>query len=106
LTAQGEATEAAAVRDYLALVESVDADRPLGRVKPSALLRKAACDGKYRHLLYVLYMPSDRSFYSHYLDFGYWNGGLYAGRSDLQPGHWVYIHPRWYVWKDGPPRSP
>jgi hypothetical protein len=98
----GRGAEADLVRDLLVLVESVDIGRPLGEARPTDLARQAAVAGKYRHLLHVLYVPSDRSLFANYQDFGYWNGTAYGGRADLRPGYWVYVYPRWFVWRDGP----
>jgi hypothetical protein len=105
LVKRGRLDEAEGVRERLVLLESIDANKPLGDgASPRDLLRRASRDGKYRHLLHVLYVPADRVSYSEYNDFGHWPGTSYLGYSDLKHGHWVYAHPRWYIWRDGPPR--
>ncbi|MFO0930763.1 MAG: hypothetical protein U0736_27655 [Gemmataceae bacterium] len=106
LAARGETDEAAAVRDRLTLLDSLDSRQPLGKVKPSELIHMASLGGKYRTLLHVLYVPGDQNTYASYQDFGFWNGTTYGGRDNLQAGHWVYISPRWFIWKDGPPAQP
>jgi hypothetical protein len=105
LAQRGRDDEAEGVRERAVLLESVGANRPLGDgVSPTALLRRTSGDGKYRHLLHVLYVPADRVSYGEYADFGHWPGTNYLNYSDLKHGHWVYAHPRWYIWRDGPPR--
>lgn len=107
LLARGKNREAEAVRERLLLVESMDAERPLGSTdKPVVLLEKAGVRGKYRHLLHVVYAPADRGIYSGFNDFGFWNGTSYLTQGDLKSGYWVYVHPRWFVWRDGPPPLP
>jgi hypothetical protein len=102
LLARGASDDADTVGNFVVLLESIDATRPLGTKKPANLLRKASLEGKYSRLQHAIYAPNDGTIYQPYQDFGYWNGGFYAGVSNLQPGYWVYVHPRWYVWKDGP----
>ena len=99
---RGRIDDADLVRDSIILVDSIDGMRPLGAPKALPLLRKASMNGKYGHLLRTVYVPGDRLNYDAFMDFGYWNGGYYAGETSLQAGHWVYVHPRWFVWRDGP----
>lgn len=100
----GKPTEAEHVRERLLLAQSIDVDKPLGDLAPTELLKRASLEGKYRHLQHVLYVPNDRTPYSYFNDFGQWPGTSYLGNTDLKPGHWVYFHPRWYIWRDGPPK--
>lgn len=105
LEKRGRAEEAEAVRERLVLLESIDAHKPLGdSMLPGELLRRASVGGKYRHLLHVLYVPTDRGSYSEFNDFGLWPGTSYLSYNDLKHGHWVYTYPRWYIWRDGLPR--
>lgn len=106
LTLSGRLPEADSVRDRIVLFESIDGQRPLGKVPASDLLTKASADGKYRTLMHVVYIENDLTTYAPFVDFGFWNGSYYAGQSKLQPGHWVYVKPRWFVWKEGPPPPP
>lgn len=106
LTSRGQAGEAAAVRDRLTLLHSLDSNQPLGKFKPGELIHMASLGGKYRTLLHVLYVPGDQTTYASFQDFGFWNGTTYGGRDNLQAGHWVYLYPRWFIWKEGPPAQP
>ncbi len=63
-------------------------------------LRRASVGGKYRDLLRKVEVPDDWVGYGGFCDWGFWSGTSYAGVDDLPPGHWVYVHPHWYVWGD------
>jgi hypothetical protein len=105
LAKRGKAADAERVRERLVLLESIDGDRPLGEgATPTEVLKKASVEGKYRHLLHVLHVPNDRGAYREFNDFGYWPGTSYLQHGTLKQGHWVYAHPRWFIWRDGPPR--
>jgi hypothetical protein len=105
LVKRRKAADAERVRERLLLLESMDGDRPLGEgAAPAEVLKKASVDGKYGHLLHVLYVPADRASYREYNDFGYWPGTSYLQHGTLKQGHWVYAHPRWFIWRDGPTR--
>lgn len=62
-------------------------------------LKKASVGGKYRELLHVVRSEKDFDGYGAFKDSGYWGGTSYAGYQNLNPGHWVYVFPNWYVWK-------
>src|SRR5262245_26406072 len=64
LVKTGKLAEAELVRERLVLVKSIDGDKPWGSVPPAEMLKRAALDGKYRHLLHVVYAPGDRSPYT------------------------------------------
>ena len=85
------------------LAGSLSASSRLGDTRPLALIRGASVQGKYRHLLHVLHAPDDQPVYDAFKDFGFWNGTSYGAEGKLEPGHWVYLYPRWFVWRDGPP---
>lgn len=106
LILRGLRDEADAVRDRVTLLTSLDSQQPLGKFKPGELIQAATLGGKYRHLLHVLYVPGDQASYAGFQDFGFWNGTTYGGQDNLQAGHWVYIYPRWFIWKEGPARQP
>lgn len=59
----------------------------------------ASMDGKYQKLLRVMTVPEDRAQYGEHYDWGWWPHTEYKGHSGLTPGFWVYVFPRWYVWK-------
>ena len=100
----GKLTDAEVVRERLVVARSSDGDKPWGPYPPGEILKRAALEGKYRHLLHVIYAPNDRTPYNEFADFGHWPGTSYMGQTDLQQGHWVYLHPRWFIWRDGPTR--
>ncbi len=56
--------------------------------------------GKYYNFLKKIEVPQDRSQYGDCYDFGKWDweGGDYKEFTDLPQGHWVYVHPEWYIW--------
>lgn len=62
-------------------------------------LVKASADGKYSKLLAVIYVPDDKASYGAFNDNGLWEKGDYAGYGGLPRGYWVYVAPRWYIWK-------
>lgn len=69
-------------------------------VTPSpAELEAASVKGKYRTLLLALEVKEDGATYGEVKDYGFWSGTEYRGRA-VPPGHWVYLHPRWYIWRD------
>ena len=102
LSRSGKADEAADVRDRTVLVGSLDSSNRLGEDKPLSLIRQASVEGKYRHLLHVIPAPADHGVYTGQKDFGFWAGNTYASQENLKPGHWVYVYPRWFIWRDGP----
>lgn len=61
---------------------------------------KATMDGKYSDLLIKIKVESDFGKYGEYHTFGKWNGSSYAGHTNLPSGHWVYVYPNWYIWKN------
>ena len=104
LEKQGRSDRAQAVHDRMLLVQTLQSGHLLGSIKPEELFSRAAVAGKYRHLKRVLLVPGDRSICNQFTDFGFWNGTAYADATDLTPGYWVYVYPRWFLWNDGPPR--
>jgi hypothetical protein len=63
-------------------------------------LRKARVDGKYRMLLRQIKVDGDVETYQRFKDLGHRDRREYAGHKDLPAGHWVYVAPYWYVWRD------
>jgi hypothetical protein len=104
LMKQGRTDRAGAVHDRMLLVQTLQSSHLLGEVKPEDLIARAAVSGKYRHLKRVLLVPGDRTICDRFTDFGFWNGTVYADATDLTPGYWVYVYPRWFLWSEGPPR--
>jgi hypothetical protein len=74
---------------------------------PEEALRKARVDGKYEMLLRQIKVPDDAKQLGPFRDDGFRRRAEYAGHQDLPPGHWVYVAPYWYIWRDlgGRPRA-
>jgi hypothetical protein len=74
-------------------------------VKPKELpleeaLLKARVNGKYQMLLAQIKVDSDAAKYKDFHDLGAKNDKSYAGHDNLPKGHWVYVYPYWYIWRD------
>jgi len=63
-------------------------------------LKKARVNGKYRMLLRQFRMPQDRDRHGAFADLGFRSLSRYAGLRDLPDGHWVYVAPYWYLWRE------
>lgn len=63
-------------------------------------LRKARVNDKYAMLLRQINVPADAARYADFRDLGLRNVTSYAGFTDLPKGHWVYVYPYWYIWRD------
>jgi hypothetical protein len=98
---KGQKKEAEAVRERIVVLEVVWA-AGLDSSAPLKNLKAASVGGKYRHLLKVLAVPTDRQNYTAFNDHGFWNGSAYGGVVGLPVGYWVYVYPHWYIWRDGP----
>ena len=68
--------------------------------EPEKALATARCDGKYAMLLAQIAVPEDVETYGPFNDWGPWSGNSYAGHVSLPAGHWVYVQPHWYIWRD------
>ena len=55
---------------------------------------------RYKTLLKWIEVPNDAEAYGDFCDFGFWSGTSYAGYSDLPAGYWVYLAPKWYIFKE------
>jgi hypothetical protein len=66
----------------------------------AAGLVKARVNGKYEMLLRQIYVPDDVDNYTEFTDYGFYKGSFYANFNDLPNGHWVYVEPYWYIWRD------
>jgi hypothetical protein len=102
LKKKGKNDKAELLRTRLLLLQAIEPDHPVGKETATKLLERAAVGGKYRHLTRVLCVPADGANYKDFSDFGFWNGTAYVGVTDLTPGYWVYVAPRWYIWRDAP----
>jgi beta-lactamase regulating signal transducer with metallopeptidase domain len=79
--------------------------QPVMMVKPKELpleeaLKKASVNGKYQMLLAQIKVDSDAAKYKDFHDLGAKSDKSYAGHDNLPKGHWVYVYPYWYIWRD------
>lgn len=63
-------------------------------------LRKARVGGKYRMLLRQIRVESDVRQFGLFHDFGINTQTTCDDYVDLPRGHWVYVYPHWYIWRD------
>jgi hypothetical protein len=63
-------------------------------------LVKARVEGKYQMLLRQIKVPDDEKEHGPFKDLGMQTRTEYAGQSNLPNGHWVYVAPYWYIWRD------
>lgn len=90
--------EAQHLADLVRLLEGLHPEHPLGQ--PRTVLEQASLQGKYSVLQHVLTAPGDAPFWGRKPEHGYWNGTIYQMQEGLRPGYWVYVKPRWFVWKN------
>jgi hypothetical protein len=101
LVRRGKKEQARDMKDRLLLAESLDIDRGLDtKLTVKKLIEKGSSNGRYRELLHVLHVPQDKANYNDFTDYGYSATGSWGGYNNLQFGHWVYVHPRWFIWKE------
>jgi hypothetical protein len=81
------------------LVAGDDKKEP-GPAQLEDALRKARVNGKYAMLLRQIKVPKDVETAKEFQDAGMKNVKEYAGQTDLPRGHWVYVYPYWYIWRD------
>ena len=83
------------------LVAGVDEKKVAAEEKALAeALKKATAGGKYQMLLRQFKVADDKNSYGDFTDYGAYSGTDYAGFKDLPVGHWVYVAPYWYIWRD------
>jgi hypothetical protein len=63
-------------------------------------LKRAQAGGKYRMLLRQIEVKEDGKSFGGFYDFGYRTATTCADYTDLPKGHWVYVYPYWYIWRD------
>jgi hypothetical protein len=63
-------------------------------------LKKARVSGKYEMLLRQFKVGQDAAQYADFRDLGLRDTKEYAGFTELPKGHWVYVYPYWYIWRD------
>jgi hypothetical protein len=73
---------------------------PAGPVNLEESLKKATASGKYEMLLRQIKVEKDSNVDADFQDLGYRERREYAGHADLPSGHWVYVAPYWYIWRD------
>jgi hypothetical protein len=72
--------------------------KPPVELEPDAAMEKAR-SGKYSGLERSLPARYDYLQYGEYHDYGFSKESFYLGAKDIPPGYWVYVYPRWYVFK-------
>lgn len=78
-----------------------DAKKPDADEKKLAdALKKASVNGKYQMLLRQFKVADDKDNYGDFSDYGIFQGTSYKGFDDLPKGHWVWVEPYWYIWRD------
>jgi len=90
----------AALLVTLNAADQADVKRADEEKKQFADLKKASVDGKYQMLLRQFKVAEDKDTYTEFNDYGHYTGNNYAGFNDLPAGHWVYVFPNWYIWRD------
>jgi hypothetical protein len=61
--------------------------------------RRATVDGRYSRLLRRIAAPDDKAQYGEFHDYGHYQPiAEYQGEAAVPEGHWVYVHPYWYIW--------
>jgi hypothetical protein len=63
-------------------------------------LEKASVDGKYAMLLRQIKVEKDHEKYGAFRDVGRRTTMDYGAFVGLPAGHWVYVYPYWYIWRD------
>jgi hypothetical protein len=101
LVKRGKKDEAQAVKDFVLLAGSLKKGAGLEtKLTVPKLMEKASVNGRYRELLHVLHVPNDKASYTEFSDYGMSATATWAGYNNLTTGYWVYVHPRWYIWKE------
>jgi len=73
--------------------------KPAAPLNLEDALRKASA-GKYEMLLHQFRVEKDPNVRGDFQDLGFQERREYAGHADLPRGHWVYVAPYWYIWRD------
>lgn len=85
-----------------------EGDKPKDKDAPAQMmagledaLKKARVDGKYAMLVRQIRVTKDQDKYKDVTDLGFREAmGEYEGHRDLPRGHWVYVAPYWYIWRE------
>jgi hypothetical protein len=80
-----------------------DATKMAAMMKPLPLdeaLKKARVNNKYGMLLRQIKVPKDAEVHKDFADLGSRDRTEYAGFTELPKGHWVYVYPYWYIFRD------
>jgi hypothetical protein len=80
--------------------ESAPAGRAAAPKNLEDAYKTAQMNGKYRMLLRQIKVEKDAETYGAVKDLGFRAMPEYAGIRDLPAGHWVYVAPYWYIWRD------
>jgi len=82
------------------LQKRLEALRLLRPLAPEEALANARVQNKYGMLLRQIKVPKDADPAKPVIDFGFRDLREYAGHNELPAGHWVYVYPHWYIWRD------
>jgi hypothetical protein len=82
------------------LANSIAAEPAKPAVDLDQNLKKASVDGKYRMLLAQIKVEGDKETNGEFKDIGQTMRPQYRGYNNLPKGHWVYVYPYWYIWRD------
>lgn len=66
------------------------------KLPPSKL---ASVNGKYNKLVKKINCPGHSKFYKKFTEYGYQEPWVWCSVKS-KPGHYVYVYPDWYIWKD------
>jgi len=66
----------------------------------------ASVNGKYTDLQQILVVPGDEATFGKFNDWGHWTGQTWANYQGLPPSYWVYVAPKWYLWKSERGQAP
>jgi hypothetical protein len=83
-----------------ATVSAVPLDKDPAKLPLEQALKKARVNGKYQMLLRQFKVDRDKNRYKGFRDLGSREVTEYEGQKDLPKGHWVYVYPYWYIWRD------
>src|SRR5262245_738592 len=75
-----------------------DITKPANETELEQKLKRASVNGKYRMLL--AQFKADYEGPDEFKGLGIQSRTEYAGHKDLPKGHWVYVKPYWYIWRD------
>lgn len=73
---------------------------PTKELPAAEAFAKARVNGKYRLLLRHWADSAALATASAFKDVGFREAGDWVGQRNLPAGHWVYVYPHWYLWRE------